>query len=408
MEAQVGRLQRAAGVSPARETGFFPLSLSRQDAGSTLPQFSSGKAGALSKVARPMISFIVPAHNEQAGLARTLQAIHDSARSIGCPYEVIVVNDASTDATPEIARQNNARVVDVNHRQIAATRNSGGKAALGKWLFFVDADTLINARAVAAALHKMEQGAVGGGGPTAFSRDEIVPLYIRLIALLQIVLAKAAGFTGGAFMFCTREAFKATGGFSERLFWAEEGSFALALKREGRFVVLWQPVLTSGRRFRTMSGLRLLGIALRGILAPARLMTNRAAVEKVWYDSNREQDDTMPDSLAVRLSNGIALILIIVMLTGPLWGFVPRSLTPLSSPLGKLRFCIGFFLCHVGLIFWPLAAVLFGNLLRQKRLAGSLQTMALIGFCAWQGWGAIRGVIWIWTAFGKWGLKLLH
>ena len=95
-----------------------------------------------------MISFIVPAHNEQAGLGKTLQAIHDSARVVGQPYEIIVVDDASTDATAEIAREHNATVVPVNHRQIAATRNSGGRAANGDRFFFVDADTIINSRAV--------------------------------------------------------------------------------------------------------------------------------------------------------------------------------------------------------------------------------------------------------------------
>src|ERR1700677_4385804 len=99
-----------------------------------------------------MISFIVPAHNEESCLGRTLRAIHDSARVIGQPYEIIVVDDASTDATAEIARQHNATVVPVNHRQIAATRNSGGRAARGERLFFVDADTIINSRAVTAAL----------------------------------------------------------------------------------------------------------------------------------------------------------------------------------------------------------------------------------------------------------------
>ena len=43
-----------------------------------------------------MISFIVPAHNEQACLARTLQAIHESVRSLGQPYE-IVVNQVAKD-----------------------------------------------------------------------------------------------------------------------------------------------------------------------------------------------------------------------------------------------------------------------------------------------------------------------
>src|SRR3954470_20431202 len=105
-----------------------------------------------------MISFVVPAHNEQAAIGRTLQAIHDSARVVGQPYEIIVVDDASTDATAEIARQHQARVVSVNHRQIAATRNSGGRAGRGERIFFVDADTTINPRAIASALKRMDKG----------------------------------------------------------------------------------------------------------------------------------------------------------------------------------------------------------------------------------------------------------
>src|SRR6266436_4880391 len=129
-----------------------------------------------------MISFIVPAHNEQAVLGRTLQAIHDSARSVGQPYEIIVVDDASTDTTAEIARRHQATVVRVNHRQIAATRNSGARAARGDRLFFVDADTTINPRTVAEALRYMDRGAVGGGAPTVF--EGAAPLYIRLISFL--------------------------------------------------------------------------------------------------------------------------------------------------------------------------------------------------------------------------------
>ena len=47
-----------------------------------------------------MISFIVPAHNEQASLGLTLEAIREAARAVGQPYEIIVVDDAATDATP--------------------------------------------------------------------------------------------------------------------------------------------------------------------------------------------------------------------------------------------------------------------------------------------------------------------
>ena len=296
-----------------------------------------------------MISFIVPAHNEEAHLPLTLSAIHETARVVGQPYEIIVVNDASTDSTAEVARHHGATVVHVAHRQIAATRNSGGRAARGERLFFVDADTVVNARAVASALRYMDKGAVGGG--SSVSTDGITPLYIRFISLLSVPLAKFAGFTGGAFMFCTREAFHATGGFNERLYWAEEGAFALALKREGRFMVTWERVVTSGRRFRTMSARQLFVTGARMMLSPHKIFTRRSSVEKIWYDSNRKNDDRMPASLAFKIWNAIALVILIVLFTGPLWNFVPRSLTPLVSPLGKVRFATGILLCHVGLFF---------------------------------------------------------
>lgn len=349
-----------------------------------------------------MISFIVPAHNEQACLGETLRAIHESARASAQPYEIIVVNDASTDATADIARQAGATVLSVNHRQIAATRNSGGRAANGNRLFFVDADTTINSRAVASALRQMDKGAVGGGAPVWLGKNEIVPLYIRLISFFSVIFAKLGGFTGGAFMFCTREAFRATGGFDERLYWSEEGHFALALKREGRFVVLWEPVLTSGRRFRTTTGLQLLGVCVKAILSPLKMFTHRSSVEKIWYDSNRERDDKMLGSLPARISNGSTLIVLVVMLTGPIWTFIPWSLTPLTNPLGQMRFVVAMFLCHVGLLFWPLAAILFVNVLRQKRLTGLIQSAALITVFTWQGCECVRGVVWTWERLGHW------
>jgi glycosyltransferase involved in cell wall biosynthesis len=347
-----------------------------------------------------MISFIVPAHNEQACLGRTLQVIHESVRVTGQPYEIIVVDDASTDATAEISRQLGATILTVNHRQIAATRNSGGRAAQGDRLFFVDADTTINPQAVASALRYMDKGAVGGGGPILF--DGIAPLYIRLVTYAGIIIYKLVSFTGGAFMFCTREAFQATGGFDERFYWCEESTFALRLKREGWFVVLWKPVLTSGRRFRTLSVWQLPIFYFNVVFSPVKTFTRRKSVEKIWYDSNREDDDKVSDSPVVKVSNGIALLIVIVLLTWPIWNFIPWSWTPWGSPLGWMRLIIEIFLCHVGLILWPIAIFVFVNLFRRKYWIEWIKLAALAAFCFWQGWGAARGVIWIWTHLFHW------
>jgi glycosyltransferase involved in cell wall biosynthesis len=76
-----------------------------------------------------MLAFVIPAHNEEQLIARTLESIHRAARAVGQPYEVFVVDDASTDRTAEIARDCAAQVVAIGRRQIAAARNAGARGA---------------------------------------------------------------------------------------------------------------------------------------------------------------------------------------------------------------------------------------------------------------------------------------
>jgi len=88
-----------------------------------------------------MISFVVPAHNEELWIGKCLASIRTTMESLDVLYEVIVVDDASTDLTPRIAEQMGVRTVRVEHRKISAVRNAGARAACGEVLFFVDADT---------------------------------------------------------------------------------------------------------------------------------------------------------------------------------------------------------------------------------------------------------------------------
>ena len=76
-----------------------------------------------------MVSFIIPAHNEAAWIGRTLGAIRTAAKSVGAPYEMIVVDDVSSDETARLTKDSGASVIQVSHRQIAATRNAGARMA---------------------------------------------------------------------------------------------------------------------------------------------------------------------------------------------------------------------------------------------------------------------------------------
>ena len=178
-----------------------------------------------------MITFIVPAHDEEQMLGRTLAALHAASAGIGVPYELLVVDDASTDRTAEVARAAGARVIAVHHRQIARTRNSGARAAAGDLLIFVDADTLVNARTVRATLAAVARGAVGGGALLSF--DEPLPPAVRVLVAALALTMRLWGMAAGAYLFCTREAFDAVGGFDETLFATEELTMSRALRRVG-------------------------------------------------------------------------------------------------------------------------------------------------------------------------------
>src|SRR5687767_726220 len=108
-----------------------------------------------------MISFVIPAHDEARLIGATLRAVHAAARELQLAYEIVVVDDASTDATAQIARDLDARVLPVSHRHIAATRNAGARHARGERLVFVDADTRIDAAVLRAALRALDAGAAG-------------------------------------------------------------------------------------------------------------------------------------------------------------------------------------------------------------------------------------------------------
>jgi glycosyltransferase involved in cell wall biosynthesis len=236
-----------------------------------------------------MISFVIPAYNEEALIGETLQSINDAAKNLGEPYEIVVADDASSDQTAAIAEAHGARVINVNLRQIAAARNAGAREARGKSLIFVDADTVVNESVVRAALESMNQGAAGGGSAVKF--EGRVPRYADFIQPVLVRLFRATGLACGCFLFCTRTAFEAAGGFDEALFASEEISMSLALKRQGRFVVLRQSVTTSGRKLRMYSGKQVLLIFSRIMLGGRKALKNRERLE-LWYNGRREDPET--------------------------------------------------------------------------------------------------------------------
>ncbi len=104
------------------------------------------KAGPqLEVVARPRLSLIIPAYNEEARLGRSLDEIATYLAEQGYSYEILVSDDGSTDDTLAIANKfasgnEHARILSIEHGGKAAAIRSGMRAARGDVVAFTDAD----------------------------------------------------------------------------------------------------------------------------------------------------------------------------------------------------------------------------------------------------------------------------
>ncbi len=232
-----------------------------------------------------MISFIVPAHDEARLIGATLDALRAAAGGLQQPYEIIVVDDASSDGTGDIALARGAQVLTVTHRHIAATRNAGARAAQGDVLVFIDADTLVNAGVVTAALAAIRSGAGGGGAAVRLQGQ--VAWHVRMAMTFFILAFRLTRIAPGCFVFCTRTAFEAVGGFDERYYAGEDVAISRALARDGRFVILREAVFTSDRKLRTFSVAEHLRLVLRVAWHGRKTLRSRDALS-LWYGRRRE------------------------------------------------------------------------------------------------------------------------
>jgi glycosyltransferase involved in cell wall biosynthesis len=232
-----------------------------------------------------VLSFIVPAYNEELELRATIESICAATDKID-NYEVIVVDDASTDATAKVARDAGAKVLAINRRQIAAARNAGARVVRGDILFFVDADTRINREHVTGAMEALNAGYAGGSARVV--TDGRIPLWGRVLMKTFCAVYFASNLGVGAFLFTTRENFDKIGGFDEALYIGEEVYFTLALRKLGRFKILRESIITSGRKLRMYSARqifsRFVGVMLRG----KRGAMSRDRLD-LWYDGRRER-----------------------------------------------------------------------------------------------------------------------
>jgi len=232
-------------------------------------------------------SVIIPAYNEAAELPATLAAIRVAAARLAERCEIVVVDNNSTDGTAEAARREGAdRVVFEPFNQIARARNAGARAARGRHLIFVDADTRVSPQLLRETICRLDAGDCVGGGTVIRFEGKVGPVGRFGIGLWERI-SKLTRTAAGSYLFCLRAAFEEIGGFDEKLFASEEVRLSHRLKRWGkarglRFEILPDaPVHTSARKLEWYTGVQTLGWVLFMIFVPIAVRSRRLCA--YWY-----------------------------------------------------------------------------------------------------------------------------
>ncbi len=182
---------------------------------------------------------ILPAYDEAAHIGAAIDSVLACERD-GFDLEIVVVDNLSTDGTPDIAAARGARVIlntSGKRRTIAALRNEGARATSAPILAFLDADMLVPADWLRQAAERFALDAT-----SALGFAERVPEGATWVGRVwgnrseAPVTDLATDFLPGRNLLVTRAAFEAVGGFDEALVTCEDKDLTLRLVESGRHV----------------------------------------------------------------------------------------------------------------------------------------------------------------------------
>lgn len=209
-------------------------------------------------------SFLIPAYNEEKLIARALESIRGACQRCSLEdYEVVVCDNASTDATAEIAAASGAKVVHEPHRQIARARNTAAAVSSGSRLVWLDADAVLTNEVLGATMRTFESGDYCGGGARVELEGAELSWSARRTVGAWNWIARTFRLAAGSYFFATREGWVSTGGFNEEVYAGEELGFAIELKKWGRrrglgFRVLPHAVPSSARKVRQFTSVQVM------------------------------------------------------------------------------------------------------------------------------------------------------
>jgi Glycosyltransferases, probably involved in cell wall biogenesis len=198
-------------------------------------------------------SIIIPAKNEQGYLPACLESLSRLAYPQEA-YEVLMVDNGSTDNTVAIAQQYGARVFVCPELTIAGLRNFGARHAQGRCLVFLDADcTVASDWLIAASLWLDQADVCCFGNPPDIPEQSTWVQQAWYCMRHKRHLVEEVDWFGSAHMFIQKEIFDRIDGFDETLITCEDYDVSFRLRQYGRIIADKRICVTHHRDPATLS-----------------------------------------------------------------------------------------------------------------------------------------------------------
>jgi len=189
---------------------------------------------------KPFLSFLIPCYNHEENVKETIESIYNCYDKSN--FEIIVVNDGSTDDSLEKLKEIQTKYAFtlVNNKKNmgkACSLNNACKLAKSEILFFLDADVILNKRAVNDILARLQEGISAVSSPCQPRNTGFLPLMqgieCNMMSFLQGAQNHFSTFSlwGGCFA-VKKKTFEEVGGLSENAI-IEDADLALKLRERG-------------------------------------------------------------------------------------------------------------------------------------------------------------------------------
>lgn len=196
----------------------------------------------------PYISVVIPAYNEAKSLVKTLESLH--AQDYLGNFEIIVVDNNSTDSTAKVAKKYGAKVIFEPRKGVAFARQTGFMAATGEIIATSDSDTIVPPNWLTRFVKKFNKdpnAVLISGMFNFYDGSRFLNAMTYLLNYHSFVIF---GWYSGANMAVKRDAFLKVGGFNTALPLSEDSDLGVRLRKIGHVTIDAKfKVKTSARRF---------------------------------------------------------------------------------------------------------------------------------------------------------------